>query len=864
MLLLVVSSLTMIIESPSTGATIFGDASALHTESLTLLGTISTVAGSEGSSGDFIVDGIAATAARFDNLEDLAADAAGNLFIVSTHKILKVTANTGLVTVVAGKGASGFIGDGGLATSATLSFPRGIALDQFGNMFVADVENRRIRKITVSTGIITTVAGNGGNTIDTAVDNVAATSSSLLSPYDVAVDSFGNIYIVDLSHRVRKVTASTNIITTIAGDVDAFGKNALPQLGVAATLSNFNYPRITVDVSGNVFFTCPFFNSIYKVTASTGFLSLVAGTNNWDYGYNSDGIPATTALLNYPTYLTVDALGNIFFTDQKNRRVRKIEVSTGIITTVAGTTYTYRCPTAQTGQDATTVTLCNPLGVAVDTAGSVYFCDNPVVRKVTYSEVAPSSAVTRAPSVTPVSTTTGSPTATTPTTSPSASSGILSTVAGAQGRSTGPIVYGVPATSVRLGYTMGLAVDAAGNFFVSTGNTILKVTASTGIITVVAGSRDHGFSGDGGLAVSATLTFPYGIALDKFGNIFVADSANHRIRKITVSTGIITTVAGNGLEGGNYYTSSVVDNVAATSTTVGYPRDVAVDALGNIYIAGNSRVRKVTARSGIITTIASISTTIAFNSTVFWSQTPTLGVRATASTFHTPRGVAVDTAGNVFFTDSSFNSIYKISASTGLLSLVAGNNQRIGGYYGDGTPATTSLLNGPTYIIFDALGNIFFSDSENHRVRKIAAGTGIITTVAGRRFDTWPSCYYENYEGDGKAATLPSLCDPQGVAVDTAGSILFCDHHVVRKVTYSEVAPSEAVTRAPSLTPVSTTTGSPTAATALPTPTPTGTTSFTPTGIPIASISQSPVSSITGSPTAATDLPTPTDRKSVV
>ena len=417
------------------------------------------------------------------------------------------------------------------------------------------------------------------------------------------------------------------------------------------------------------------------------------------------------------------------------------------------------------------------------------------------------------------------------------------------------------ATAATLDDTRGVAVDSVGNLFITTfGNRILKVTASSGILTVVAGTGGGSFSGDGGLATYATLLTPLGIALDKSGNIFVAERYNHRIRKITVGTGIITTVAGDGKS--NY---PGVDNVAATSSSLNFPIDVAVDTFGNIYItdSGNGRVRRVTASTGIITTIGG-------NGKAYVPGVPTLpalGVAATASSFFNLDGVAVDTLGNVFFTDAYDNRIYKITASTGLLSVVAGQDRWNSGYNGDGIPASAATLNYPSDITVDTLGNIFFVDRNNHRIRKITASTGVISTLAGNSIISSYHCASNGYDGDDKDTTLAMICDPWGIAVDTAGSIYLCDRKLVRKVTYSAVTPSSVVTGAPSVAPVSSITVSPTAGTPLPTPIPTATTTPTPrpTPTPIETGSAlmssapavAPVSSITVSPTAGTPLPTP-------
>ena len=651
----------------------------------------------------------------------------------------------------------------------------------------------------MSTGIITTVAGGGRLT---AVDNVAATLSTLKYPSDVAVDTFGNIYIADRGNRcIRKVTASTGIITSITGNNRTYvnGIPPLPTLGVAATASSFPSPTgLFVDMSGNVFFTESNFNSIYKITASTGIVTLVAGTNSWNYGYNGDGIPAMTAFLHNPTYLTFDRMGNIFFVDQGNRFVRKITASTGIITIVAGTLLTPISSLHRNGSNAlSAVTRLSYLeGIAVDAAGTPYFCDGVVVMKVTYPVVMPSSAVNPSPSMSPaVSSGSRAPigTATSPqslkvTPTPlgasdsaalSVTPGFITVVAGSAGLLQAgdmTIAFGIAATSAKLYFAVGLAVDQTGNLYITTADNYLrKVTVSTGIIAVVAGTGYYSccFSHDGTLASTAMLNGPEGIAVDRFGNIFVADSDNDRIRKITVSTGIITTVAGGGK--GNINVEPV-DNVIATSTILTSPRDVALDTYGNIYIAGGGRVRKVTASTGIITTIAGKS--------IFYSATtPTLGVAATANYLANPTGVTVDSSGNVFYTDRYTNSIYKITASTGLLSLVAGNNRFMNyGYYGDGVAASTALLNDPRFIEVDAIGNLYFADTENHRIRKVNASTGVITTVAGQSVIDNTCVYVNSFEN----ALLPSICRPRGIAFDTAGNVYFGDNRFVRKIKISD------------------------------------------------------------------------------
>ena len=428
--------------------------------------------------------------------------------------------------------------------------------------------------------------------------------------------------------------------------------------------------------------------------------------------------------------------------------------------------------------------------------------------------------------------------------------GTISTVAGSKGFGSNPTGFGIAATAAKLNYTRGVIIDGDGNLFISTeSHRILKVTASTGIITSVAGTGTFGFSGDGAAATFAKLYYPRGMAFDKAGNIFVADQFNNRIRKINVSTGIITTVAGGGTA------STAVDDVQATSTILNSPRDVAVDTAGNIYIAdtNNYRVRKVTASTGIITAFAG-------NGKVL--ESAVLGVTATDTTLCYPRGITLDSSGNAFIADFGYNSIYKVTANTGKISLLAGANKFVGGYNGDDILATTATLLGPRDIVIDTPGNIFFSDGGNYRVRKITASSGMINTVAGGGPDVSKLCQTYEYDGDGKDATLASLCLPDGVALDSSGSLFICDsgHRVVRKVTFTEVSPSTVLTRAPSVTPV---TGAPTTATPSSTASPTVSTpsapsATTPSSPTVSSPSSSsapamtPSSSSNGSPAPAT------------
>jgi len=323
-----------------------------------------------------------------------------------------------------------------------------------------------------------------------------------------------------------------------------------------------------------------------------------------------------------------------------------------------------------------------------------------------------------------------------------------------------------PATAANLSVPEAVAVDAAGNIFIADtfNNVIRKVAASTGYISTVAGNGTQGYSGDGGPATLAELYLPTGVAVDVAGNIYFAD--NQRIRKVTASTGIITTVAGSGIQG------FAGDGGPATSAELNWPWAVALDAAGNIYFTDtdNQRIRKVAVSTGIITTVAGTGTEGCSGD----------GGPATNAELNSPFGIAVDEVGDIYFTDYFNNRIRRVAASTGDVSTVAGNGTQ--GYSGDGAAATNAEIYRPMSVAVDAVGNIYIADEANDRVRIVTASTGNISTVAG----TGTAGYF----GDGGAAISAELEYPYGVAVDTANNIYIADKNNNRiRVVGSGAAP---------------------------------------------------------------------------
>jgi uncharacterized protein (TIGR03437 family) len=330
------------------------------------------------------------------------------------------------ITTYAGNGAPAYAGDGGTAIAAGLNHPKGLAFDAAGNLYIADSDNYRVRQVDVP-GIITTAAGNGDDAF--SGDGGKPLDASFSDADGVAVDLSGNIYVADSSNRrIRKI--ANGIVTTIAGT------------GVQ--------------------------------------------------GFSGDGGPASSAMLGRPVAITVDADGNLFYADSVNQRIRRISVG-GIISTVAGNGV---AAYSGDGGPATSASLNFPVGVALDAAGNIYVADanNNRIRMITPK-------------------------------------GIISTIAGdGRGDFSGD---GGPAIDAALNIPSDVLVDSGGNLYIADAgnNRIRKVAA--GVITTIAGTSDNGFSGDGGPALQAMLNYPWGLAMDSKGALYIAEDANNRVRKIS-------------------------------------------------------------------------------------------------------------------------------------------------------------------------------------------------------------------------------------------------------------------------------------------------------------------------------------------
>ena len=601
-----------------------------------------------------------ATEARLSNPSGLTFGPGGSLYIVDAgnNRIRKVVPD-GTITTVAGSGDRGFSGDGGPATAAALESPWDVAVDSMGNLYIADRFNGRIRKVDEQ-GIISTFAGTGD--FGFAGDGGPAVAAEIGSPSGVAVGIADEVYIAD-GRRVRVVDTEGNI-NTFAG-----GGNSTDD-GAPTDYRLTTPSAVAVDSMGAVYISNQNGQEILRSTAD--FIEKIAGSGT--RGFAGDGGPALEALLNAPQGVAVSEAGGettVYVADTDNHRVRA--VTDGTIRTVAGTAHL-----AGDGGPATEALLHSPADVALDASGNLYIVEqsNQAVRKV-------------------------------------GTDGTITTVAGTGVR--GSPTPDAPATESNLAGPRGVLVTRGGDLLISSTNArrVIRVDEG-GVVRTYAGTGFFGFEGDGGPASEAELNFPVGLAEDSEGSIYIADNNDQRIRKVG-SDSIINTVAGNGER------DFAGDGGAATDAALSFPTQVAVDQEGNLYFTdgGNNRVRQVTP-GGIINTVAGGGTTFV----------GTDSVPALEASIGFPWGLAIDNRnGNGKGADlrrdifvSSNIRIYRLAAD-GTVRTIAGGRF---GFSGDGGPALNAAFSFLRGLAIDADGNIYVADVVNHRVRKL---TPVITRI---------------------------------------------------------------------------------------------------------------------------------------
>ncbi|MBD2702915.1 hypothetical protein IC229_19875 [Spirosoma sp. BT702] len=584
-----------------------------------------------------------------------------HLFLSVLFLSLAIPLHGQVIQTVAGDNLKG---DGGPAINANLLTPFSLAVDSDGNLFISDPFSYRVRKVSPA-GIITTVAGNGMSGSSDSNDGGPAVNTSLIA-FNIAVDNYNNLYMSTISSSIRKVTPA-GIITTIAGN----GTSGFSGDGGPATSASLSVPYgVTMDKNGNLFIGDVGNRRVRKIDTN-GIITTIVG--NGVQGFSGDAGPAIFARFRAPSGIAITSSGNLYIADSENRRIRKVS-PTGIINTIAGNgVFEF----SGDGGPAINANLYNPNGVAVDKDNNFYIADrsNHRIRKVS-------------------------------------SAGVITTVAGS-----GRQVFsgdGGPATNANINSPTSVALDKNNNLYIADllNNRVRKVS-STGIITTIAGNGTAGYGGDGGLAVNAQLNYPIGIAVDSSSNLFIVDQNNHCIRRVDTN-GTITTIAGTGVSGFSG------DEGLATNAQLNRPFSVAVDNSGNIYIAdgNNRRIRKVSA-TGIITTIAGTGT-FGFSGD---------GGPAINANMKTPIGLAISSNGNLYFGDFG-NYRVRMIDSNGIINTIAGNGFK--SFSGDSGLAVNASLTNVRDVAIDSVGNLFIVDSDNQRIRKV-----ILSPIASAQTGNW-------------------------------------------------------------------------------------------------------------------------------
>lgn len=731
----------------SEGAVFFADTGNHRIRMIGADGLVVTIAGT----GVYGLANGSGPTAQFAFPSALAVGPDDNVYVADTynHRICKLTrpaipGGAWTVTSLAGTGLSGFLN--GAGSVARFSFPYGLTLDPDGNVYVADSNNHRIRKVAPD-GAVSTYAGTGTAGAANATSSTAATFNS---PQSVAIIG-GNLFVADtFNDRIRKIVmaadASSRTVTTYAGSTAGFADGN-------GTAAKFDTPSgLAADSSGILYVADEQNHRIRQITA-TGDVSTVAGTGVSGLVNGKSNV----ARFNAPTGVTVGLDGNLIIADAQNHELRRINIKPISVPSslIAGSGNA-------DGVQVNSVLDVNALGLAPgvtyyfrwksNTTGntqllgqSFYLYDFPVVETKPATNVSPSSAQLNA-NVDPKNG------RTVVTLEYSTDPGLLnpwqvSTLAGA------PAGFSNPS---------GVVANAAGDVFVADrlNHRIRKVT-SAGVVSTFAGSGVAGFAD--GTGTAAMFEKPAGLAIDGGGNLYVADEQNHRIRKITPA-GVVSTIAGSGIAG-------FLEGTAASARFL-YPTGVAVDAAGDVYVAdsGNHRIRKLSAMDDLVTTLA--GTGVAGS---------TDGETSSAQ-FSSPKALALGAGSALLVADSGNHKIRVIDA--GIVSTLAGDGAE---GFADGL-GSSAQFSSPGGIARDADGFIYVADAANHRIRRITPD-GVVSTLAGSGIPGQVDSPVFGLH----PATACQFNQPAGITVDAEGRLFVTQEGLLRKIARSATLPSVTV-----------------------------------------------------------------------
>ena len=780
---------------------------------VTLAGVVTTFAGNAGNIGSTDAPAGPATAARFNNPQGVAVDAAGNVYVADTgnHTIRKITPG-GVVSTVAG--LANFSGSfDGTGSAARFYLPAGIAIDAAGaNVYVGDTRNSTIRKIVTATGVVSTIAGAASNIGFRDAPVGPGSVARFDTPEGVAVDGAGNVYVADSgNHTIRKIVLATGVVSTYAGSAGTIGSADAP-FG-PATAATFDSPLgVAVDAAGNVYVADTANHTIRKITP-VGVVSTLAAVAGVSGAADGTGVAAE---FYRPAGLSVDAAGaNVYVADTFNLTVRKVTAA-GAVTTLAGMSE----GTGIADGSGTAARFNNPLGVATDTAGNSYVADtgSHTIRMITPA-------------------------------------GLVSTLAGNAGVLGSADGAGLAAEFYN---PSSVAVDAAFNVYVAdTGNHTIRMITPGGVVTTLAGTAGISGSTDA-TGANARFNSPRGVAVGSGlnPNVYVADTGNHTIRRITPAGAVTTFIgtAGNagsrdgvgtggtangamtnatgfafgsrtiatsstdgtgtilagdivtfGSDPSGYLVTTGTTNLKGRGTANGAGTGGGAVAVGSTVIptsaigAGSILVGDVISFPGdpnkylvsvgtpdvtgggagsfiilsdplLVAIPASVvpilidgsSITIASPGlfTAIPASKTSITVVSTAQ-FSGPKGVALDVAGNLYVADTGNNTIRKVTPARAVTTL-AGSAGTSG--TNDGVLSSARFKN-PGGVAVDAIGNMYVADTGNYTIRKITS-LGVVSTIGGT-----PGIL-GSANGAGLAARF---YNPSSVALDAAGNIFVAD-----------------------------------------------------------------------------------------
>jgi sugar lactone lactonase YvrE len=612
----------------------------------------------------------------------------------------------------------------GVGTAARFDGPRALAADGNGNVYVADTGNCTIRQVVVATGQVTTLAGTPGSC--SPVDGTG-TKARFAAPGALAIDGSGNLYVAD-GETIRTVVVGSGEVTTLAGFADIAGLDTAcdPGNAVFCGLSG-----LAVDTAGNLYASETTGNMIRKVVVATGEVTTLAGSGSPG---SADGTGAA-ASFDGPGALAIDDAGNLYVADG-NLAIRKIAVATGVVTTL-GTVSSGLFGGAGFSLDA-------PGGLAVDGAGTLYAAAVGVIVKVivaTWEESA-LTGVSAASSEYPALSLTGlffglaadgpnnlyvADTSSDTIRRVGVATGMVTTLAGSDETLGGTDGTGATAT---FNQPNALVEDLAGSLYVADTNnqTIRQVNIETGATTTLAGSLGVSGAADG-RGAEASFDQPSGLAIDREGNLYIADTGNCTIRKMVIPSAVVTTLAGS---------PSVPGSADGTGTGARFnkPTGLALDGAGNLFVAdtANFTIRRVIVATGAVTTVAGSPGVLGYASG-----------QGSDATFQNPTGLALDGAGGIYVADGTL--IRKINVNTRVVS--TSTNDFL----------DSVMLNG---VAIDGAGHLFVADSGSSRIEQVEIQTSLVTTLVGPQGSD---------NADVLGALPAGLFSPKGLVIGSGGEL---------------------------------------------------------------------------------------------